>query len=54
MSLMGMSAVLSGYWLINLLGPMVLVLIGTGLLIWGLTRNAMSPAPVVEPEEQVA
>jgi len=44
MGLMGMSAFLPGYWLIGLLGPVVLVLIGIGLLIGGLTRNSPAPA----------
>jgi hypothetical protein len=39
MGLIGMTAILSGWWLINLLGPIVLVLVGVAVLVWGLVRR---------------
>jgi len=44
--LIGMTAILSGWWLLNLPGPIVLVLVGVAVLVWGLVRR---PAAVRTP-----
>lgn len=44
MGLVGMTAILSGWWLLNLLGPILLVLVGVAVLVWGLVHRPALPA----------
>lgn len=48
MGLMGMSALFPGWWLLNLMGPAVLVLVGFVLLVWNVVRRSPSPEPATE------
>ncbi|MCK4306087.1 MAG: hypothetical protein KAY24_17740 [Candidatus Eisenbacteria sp.] len=48
MGLIGMTAILSAWWLPNLLGPAILILVGFSLLISGVIRRSPSPAPAGE------
>lgn len=45
MGLIGMTAVVSAWWLPNLLGPALLILVGLLLLIGGTRRRPPSPSP---------
>lgn len=47
MGLIGMTAVFPGWWLVNLVGPVILLLAGIVLLVWGVThRPSLTKAPV--------
>jgi hypothetical protein len=46
--LIGMTAVVSAWWLPNLLGPAILILVGFLLLISGVIHRSPSPEPAVE------
>ena len=41
--LIGMTAILPGLWLVNLLGPVVLILVGLSLLIWNVVHRPTTP-----------
>jgi hypothetical protein len=46
--LAGMSLAVSGWGLVNLLGPLLLILVGGGFLIWGLARQRMPGGTAVK------
>ena len=46
--LIGMTAILPTYWLLNLMGPALFIIVGFLLLIWGVVRRSPSPEPAVE------
>lgn len=48
MGLIGMAAIMSDWWLINLSGPVILILAGFLLLIWDVARRASSPSVATE------
>jgi len=43
MGLIGMTALFPWWWPVNLLGPVVIILVGFLLLIWGVVRRPSSP-----------
>ena len=47
MGLVGMTAILPEWWVVNLVGPAVVVLVGLLLLIWSVTRRPASSEPSV-------
>lgn len=48
MGLIGMTAIFPWWWPVNLLGPVVIILVGFLLLIWGVVRRPPSPSPAGE------
>ncbi len=48
LGLVGMSALLRGYWFINMLGPAALILVGLGMMFW----KPKSSAPPVDAEAE--
>jgi len=51
--LVGMSAILRGYWFINMLGPVALMLVGAGLLFWRPKSGTAAVEDVSLVEESV-
>jgi len=47
-ALIGMTAVVPVYWLLNLVGPVVFILIGLLMLVWGMVRRPPLPEGVME------
>ena len=46
--LIGMTAIMPTYWLLNLIGPVLFILVGLLMVVWGLVRRSPSPQPVME------
>ncbi|MBN1813289.1 MAG: hypothetical protein JXA14_15745, partial [Anaerolineae bacterium] len=46
--LIGMTAIMPTYWLLNLLGPALFISVGFMLLIWGVVRRSPSHRPAME------
>jgi len=46
--LIGMTAIMPTYWLLNLLGPALFISVGFLLLIWGVVRRSPSHKPAME------
>jgi len=46
--LVGMTIVVPGWWLIRLVGPVVLISVGFLLFVWGIASRRLSPAPAAE------
>jgi hypothetical protein len=46
--LIGMTAIMPTYWLLDLLGPALFISVGFMLLIWGVVRRSPSHKPIVE------
>lgn len=48
LSLVGMTAIISDWWLINLSGPVILMLAGFLMLVWDVLQRATSPGAATE------
>jgi hypothetical protein len=48
LGLVGMTTIISDWWLINLSGPVILMLAGFLMLVWDVLRRATSPGVAVE------
>lgn len=46
--LIGMTAIMPTYWLLNLLGPALFIVVGLLLLVWGIVRRPPSPELAAE------
>ncbi|MCP4541993.1 MAG: hypothetical protein GY832_33100 [Chloroflexi bacterium] len=48
LGLIGMTAIMPTYWLLNLMGPALFIIVGLLLLIWGVVRRSPSPELAAE------